>query len=307
MLILINSILGENFATSVEFLDKEVQTDRVLAKKSVFDFLCKTPNGEAIVEVQVREDKHFGERLLFYSTYIVQEQYNRYRRKKMEEQYLQKLKKREKKLEGSEFRIVPVLGDEYVGGFTYEMHPVYVIAIMGFNMARHEEEGRPRNNDVIRSFEIRDEISGELLTDRLHFTLVELARFQKQEKDLSSSSDRLLFSFKNMAKQKKIPESFKNTNMAKIYNTAQLAALSDEEYRAYVSEIFEEERRLNEQATTFNEGKRQGREEGREEGEKNKAIEIARNGLRKGLSVDDVAEITGLSIEEVVSLKENLK
>ena len=102
---------------------------------------------------------------------------------------------------------------------------------------------------------------------------------------------------------KKIPESFKNTNMAKIYNTAQLAALSDEEYRAYVSEIFEEERRLNEQATTFNEGKRQGRVEG----EKNKAIEIARNGLRKGLSVDDVAEITGLSIEEVVSLKENLK
>ena len=95
--------------------------------------------------------------------------------------------------------------------------------------------------------------------------------------------------------------------MDKIYNTAQLAALSDEEYRAYVSEIFEEERRLNEQATTFNEGKRQGREEGREEGEKNKAIEIARNGLRKGLSVDDVAEITGLSIEEVVSLKENLK
>ena len=146
MLILINSILGENFASSVTMLDKEVQADRVLGKKSIFDFLCQTPKGEVIVEVQVEKDDSFAERLYFYSTYLVQEQYNRYRRKKiLEEQNLQEIEEREKTLEGSDFRLGPVLKDKYVGGFTYRMHPVYVIAIVGFNLVRYEEEGRVRN------------------------------------------------------------------------------------------------------------------------------------------------------------------
>ncbi|MBQ9711972.1 MAG: PD-(D/E)XK nuclease family transposase, partial [Bacteroidales bacterium] len=192
MLILINSILGENFASSVTMLDKEVQADRVLGKKSIFDFLCQTPKGEVIVEVQVEKDDSFAERLYFYSTYLVQEQYNRYRRKKiLEEQNLQEIEEREKTLEGSDFRLVPVLKDKYVGGFTYRMHPVYVIAIVGFNLVRYEEEGRVRNEDVIRSIHLRDDISGELFTDKLNFTLVEIWRFRKKEKDLTSSSDRL--------------------------------------------------------------------------------------------------------------------
>ncbi|MBQ9711724.1 MAG: hypothetical protein IJV54_05500 [Bacteroidales bacterium] len=86
--------------------------------------------------------------------------------------------------------------------------------------------------------------------------------------------------------------------MAKIYTTAQLAALSDEEYRAYVSEILEEERVLNVQATSFNDGRKLGREEER--------MAIAKSLLIMELSVEDVAKATHLSMDEVNSLKENL-
>ena len=51
------------------------------------------------------------------------------------------------------------------------------------------------------------------------------------------------------------------------------------------------------------EGKVEGREEGKAEGmqagERNKAIAIARNLISSGMSLEDVARMTGLTVDEV--------
>jgi len=49
-------------------------------------------------------------------------------------------------------------------------------------------------------------------------------------------------------------------------------------------------------------GRQEGREEGRQEGIRTKAIQMARWLLRQGMSVETVAEGTGLTKEEVSSL-----
>ena len=51
------------------------------------------------------------------------------------------------------------------------------------------------------------------------------------------------------------------------------------------------------------EGREEGREKGREEGRVNEKLEIARNALAKGSTPDFVAEITGLSLEEIEELR----
>jgi len=52
-------------------------------------------------------------------------------------------------------------------------------------------------------------------------------------------------------------------------------------------------------------GRKQGREEGREEGfEKGKEI-IARNMLRMGMSVEEIAQATELPVEKIRSFKNN--
>ncbi len=58
--------------------------------------------------------------------------------------------------------------------------------------------------------------------------------------------------------------------------------------------------------TAHNDGKREGLEQGLAEGEHRKAIETARNFLQLGLSIEQVASGTGLSIEPVTALKANL-
>jgi len=57
-------------------------------------------------------------------------------------------------------------------------------------------------------------------------------------------------------------------------------------------------------AVRYEDGLEDGREEGREEGEVIKALEIARNLLAEGSTPEFVAEITGLSLEEIEKLRE---
>jgi predicted transposase/invertase (TIGR01784 family) len=49
--------------------------------------------------------------------------------------------------------------------------------------------------------------------------------------------------------------------------------------------------------------KKEGRMEGMVEGEHKKAVEIAKKALDQGLSADIVAQITGLTIDEVLRLQ----
>ena len=49
--------------------------------------------------------------------------------------------------------------------------------------------------------------------------------------------------------------------------------------------------------------KEEGKEEGLIEGEKNKSIEIAKNMLKKGYKIEDISEISGLTIDEIKNLE----
>ena len=104
----------------------------------------------------------------------------------------------------------------------------------------------------------------------------------------------LTYSFKNMSKEDKMPDNFKGTDMEKIYDKARIAAMSPEEYDAYWSEIFAEEKRLDEKATAYNEGKADGRAEGKAED----AIKM----LELGIGADIISKVTGLSNEFILSL-----
>ena len=64
-----------------------------------------------------------------------------------------------------------------------------------------------------------------------------------------------------------------------------------------------EEGRIEGRAEGIEEGKIEGRAEGIEEGSKQKAYEIAKKMLKKGNSIEDICDITGLSIEEIEKLR----
>ncbi len=86
---------------------------------------------------------------------------------------------------------------------------------------------------------------------------------------------------------------------------------SEKEFIAYGQEI---KRILDEQAVLaqkLDDATEKGREEGKEEGiqighekgRKAEKIEVAKNSLKAGVSIDVIAQITGLSIDEIQKLR----
>ena len=55
--------------------------------------------------------------------------------------------------------------------------------------------------------------------------------------------------------------------------------------------------------TQLKSAKLDGIEEGKIEGEKNKQLEIAKNLLKTSLTIGEISETTGLSVEEILKLK----
>ncbi|CDC65860.1 hypothetical conserved protein [Bacteroides sp. CAG:770] len=64
---------------------------------------------------------------------------------------------------------------------------------------------------------------------------------------------------------------------------------------------------MNTERDTYNQieyARETGREEGREEGVKQKSFDIAKRMLEKGIDIETISELTGLTAEEVSMLKD---
>ena len=64
---------------------------------------------------------------------------------------------------------------------------------------------------------------------------------------------------------------------------------------------------MNTERDTYNQieyARETGREEGREEGAKQKSFDIAKRMLEKGIDIETISELTGLTAEEVSMLKD---
>ena len=96
-----------------------------------------------------------------------------------------------------------------------------------------------------------------------------------------------------------IPQDFlEDDNHWKILTTAQKASLTEAQLYAY--ERFWDAINVE---NALAEGKyKRGREEGREEGRDERSLEIARGMKQKGLGEDLIAELTGLSVDEIETL-----
>ena len=75
----------------------------------------------------------------------------------------------------------------------------------------------------------------------------------------------------------------------------------------YARETGREEGREEGRKEGKEEGREEGKEEGREEGAKQKSFDIAQRMLEKGIDIETISELTGLTAEEVFMLKEELR
>ena len=235
-------------------------------RNAVFDIQCRSREiGDFIVEVQVREQKYFSKRALYYSTF-------------------------------------PIAAQAPKGSWDYDFKPVFFLGLVNFKM--QETEG------YIHRYSVREDSTGALLTNALQFVFMEVGPFNKSWDDCKSFEDRFLYYFKNLPTFVEKPDTGSDSYFEELAAAAELSNMTKAEREAYNLRL--KIRRDNENADAFarekaiNEGHEiglaKGLAKGLAEGRAEANKEVAAKLVAKGLSISEIAEITGLNENEISAL-----
>lgn len=130
----------------------------------------------------------------------------------------------------------------------------------------------------------------------MSYVFVELPKFNKTKEECVSLQDQWIYTFQNATGEANIP--FKDNVLNEVYEHLEKSQWSAEEYQDYLSVKL----RIDEATIKLQEEFDAGKAEGKAEGSTETAKNIARALLKQGISIDIVAETTGLTTEEITSL-----
>jgi predicted transposase/invertase (TIGR01784 family) len=136
--------------------------------------------------------------------------------------------------------------------------------------------------------------TGEIFYDKLGYTYIELRKFVKEGADLVTDLDKWLYVLKNMSRMDKIPVYLRKPIFEKLFNIAEYSNMTKEEKTMYDSSLKYKWDNKNVLDYAVKEAK--------EEGEYNKAVDIARELKKEGLTSAFIAKTTKLSLEEIEKL-----
>lgn len=156
-----------------------------------------------------------------------------------------------------------------------QLNPTFFIGILDFNITQ--------NSDYISRHKILDVQTGENLISDIEFNFIELPKFNKNVSELNSIIDQWVYFIKNAEDLEVIPENINDEGLKFAYEDADKHNWTKAELEAYDYVLMREQD---------------------DRGRLTKVQkDIARNFLNSGLSVEIVAQNTGLAIEEAIKLQ----
>jgi predicted transposase/invertase (TIGR01784 family) len=269
---------------SLTYLKSEHLGTTELDRKAIFDLYCENEKGEKfIVELQKSKQNFFKDRTLYYATFPIREQAKR-------------------------------------ADWDYELKAVYTIAILDFVFDADKNEPDKFRYDV----KLSDIETQQVFYDKLTFIYLEMPKFNKSINELETRFDKWLFVLRNLNKLERIPDKLKEQIFEKLFHTAELARFTPDQVRSYEDSLKYYRDLKNSLDTARDEGKEEGIKEGlkagmkkgikvgktegikegikvgKTEGIKEAKLAIAKQALKKGLTIKDIAELTGLSESEIL-------
>ena len=170
------------------------------------------------------------------------------------------------------------------------------------------------SSDTIHTIALMDTKTNKVFNAKLMFKYVEVGRFDKTDEELTSLSDKWMYVLKNLSHLDNRPPSLREKIFTKLFNAAAIARFSPTELREYEDSLkayrdiknsldtAKEEGRAEGREEGRAEGREEGRAEGREEGRAEGIAMVAKMMYAKGMDIDVIASMTGLSTDEVESL-----
>ncbi|OLT59812.1 Rpn family recombination-promoting nuclease/putative transposase [Moorena bouillonii] len=249
----------------VTFKNPEFLGNTLVDRRAIFDIYCQSETGERfIVEMQKAKQNLFKDRSVYYSTFPIQEQAEQ-------------------------------------GFWNYELTAVYTVGVLDFVFDDHKHD-----SELLHVVELKNQHC-EVFYDKLKFIYVELPKFTKSLDQLESHFDKWLFLFKHLAQLNEPPLPLQEDVFAQLFDVAEIANFSSAEQALYQDSLKVYRDMYNVTQTLIDEtleqgieqGIKQGIKQGRAEGRQEEKQQIAKQMKAAGLPAQDIAQYTGLSMDEI--------
>lgn len=263
------------------------------SKQLLIDFLNSLlPEKNDIVDLVFKNGEHLGQtqadRKAIYDIYC---------ETKAGEKFiveLQKAKQNYFKDRTIYYSTFPIQEQAEKGEWNYKLKAVYCIGLLDFRFDDYDTE--LEKSEVIHIVELKNQ-HNRTFYDKLKYVYLEMPNFKKTENELVTRLDKWLFFISNLEDIQQIPAIFKEEKIFEAaFEKAELAKLSKVERQNYENSLKSYRDLKGVIDTAFDEGKIEGKIEGKME----EKYEVLAKGLLLGLSVADLARLTGLSEEQVV-------
>ena len=186
----------------------------------------------------------------------------------------------------------PIREQAEKGEWNYRLKAVFCIGILDFTFDDYEQE--PEKSEVLHVIKLKNQ-HGKTFYDKLTYIYLEMPNFKRGEAELATHLDKWLYFIRNLEDFEVMPSIFKDETIFKTaFENAELAKLNHAEWDLYERSLKEYRDIKGYIDTAFDEGKI--------EGEMKRTIEMAIRMKQKGLSISDIADITGLAASDIAAL-----
>lgn len=170
-----------------------------------------------------------------------------------------------------------------------------MIAILDFVF----DEDKQEDNKYRYNVKLSDIDTNKVFYDKLYFIYLSMPKFNKAIEELDTQFDKWLYVLKNLNKLERIPERLQESIFLNLFEKAEIAKFSKEEYQNYEESLKYYRYYHNSLQTS----KEERRIEGKIEGERLKQFEIAKIMLSDNEPIEKIMKYTGLTSEVIEKLK----
>lgn len=168
-------------------------------------------------------------------------------------------------------------------GWNYKLKHVYVVALLNYDMSDPAFSDDTINHDI----GLLDKQTHRVFNGKLTFKYVEISKFNKRIEELKTNYDKWLYILKNLSRLDRQPEYLQTAVFNRLFAEAEIAKFTRAELREYEDSL-----------KAYRDIKN-SLDSAEEKGERKKAIEIAKNLLEMGMSIENIMKATGLSQKEI--------
>jgi predicted transposase/invertase (TIGR01784 family) len=190
----------------------------------------------------------------------------------------------------------PIQEQAQTGDWNYKLSPIYTVGILDFAFSDDKitEEIKTDNQEVRHEVQLKNQ-KGKVFYDKLTFIYLEMPHFTKTEEELETTYDKWLYVLKHLPSLTERPKKLQEKVFQRLFEAAEIAKFTPEEKEQYEESLKSYRDLKNVLDTAYDEGEMKGK------------LQIAINMIKKGLPIELISEMTGLSIGDIKKLQNDSK